>query len=299
MISIQPLRSFRPVVVTSSNDGIAIPTKIILGAVVMPMESGDSFRVVIKKSALEANDAARRLCDKEGDCVAFDSEKEAEEMAAELTRDATGEIKIQQAAPNDPADVDAYLVHFPKQRKRTPDGSLQKGWTFDTTANQYGAIGETLITAPGTPAVKHFVKQDLGPLPSDEVGSRIRTEVKTDKEEFDWETLRSAVANDWINWTPDCEIRVLIGYPPAQVHQYFCEIKSGDASFERNQQGAMDAASKNVDVLKIRVTLEGLPNEYSVKFRRVGDSSPDVNWENLLERVTPFCRDQTDLSDFY
>ena len=45
-------------------------------------------------------------------------------------------------------DVDGYLVGWPQRRRQVPDGSPTEGLTFDTEANQYGALGEALVCTP-------------------------------------------------------------------------------------------------------------------------------------------------------
>lgn len=262
----------------------------------MPHQGG--FTIAIKDSAIRANQAVKRRFEQEGEILEFESRSVADELAEDLSASGDARVAIQQAAPNDPSAVDAYLVHAPVQRKHTPEGSLEDGWTFDTTANQYGAIGETLVTTRGTPALRHFVVQDLAPFPSDEIRDAIRLEVNTEPSEFDWKSLRSAVGDEWVNWTPDCEVIVNLGHPAVQVHRYICEIKTGDASFERNQQETMRAASDIVDVLKIRVRIDGLPHRYSVNFERVGDSSADIEWSSTLMEAEGLPESQTDLSKF-
>ncbi|WP_225336492.1 hypothetical protein [Halomicrobium urmianum] len=48
------------------------------------------------------------------------------------------------------------------------------------------------------------------------------------------------------------------------------QIKTGDASFERSQVDAMAALARDERVLKIRVTIEALPDQYSLRIRDVG-----------------------------
>lgn len=241
-----------------------------------PMTAGDGFRVAIKGSARRVLDDDPLAADDTADVRSYPSRAAAEAAIDDFELLEAGRLELQAPAPNDPADVDAYLVFYPADRKRDPDGSLADGWTFDTTANQYGAIGEALVTAPGTPALHHFVRRDLAGDVDDERAEQLHVECTTRPDDFDWATLRAAADGDRLNWTPDCEVRVALPDRGGYVHRYFCEVKTGDASFERNQAADVEAVSAVADVLKIRVTIDELPDAYSVRFSRVGDSRPDV-----------------------
>jgi hypothetical protein len=50
---------------------------------------------------------------------------------------------------------------------------------------------------------------------------------------------------------------------------YRCEIKTGDASFQRTQMKAMRELAKEARVLKIRVLIDDLPKQYSVRVHEV------------------------------
>jgi len=263
----------------------------------MPQQVG--CKIAIKDSARRENRAVDQLYKEEGGILEYESRAAAKEDAEKFSSSGNGRVAVQRAAPNDPSDVDGYLVYAPVQNKHTPKGTLEDSWTFDTTANQYGALGETLITTRGIPALKHFVQQDLAPFPSEEIQKSVRVKVKTEPSGFDWESLRSAIGDNRVNWTPDCEVIVTLGYPSVEIHRYVCEIKTGDASFERNQQDAMRAASEDIDVLKIRVRIDELPTQYSVKFQRVGDSKAEINWQSKLAKAEGLSADQTDLSEFH
>lgn len=257
------------------------------------MEAEGGFVVEIKDSALERNPWAELLREREGTLVRFDSETDAKETATKLSNYGEGaNVRIQRAAERDSAETDAYLVALPETRKRNPDGSLDEGWTFDTTANQYGAIGETLVTAGGMPVLRHYVMQDLAPFPSERVKNAIRIHVESEPQRMDTVDASLEVVDG--EWIPDCEVRVSFGDPQRWIHRYFCEIKTGNASYQRAQQEAMDAVAKRADVLKLRVEIDDLPTEYSVTVRRVGEESPDVDWESQLRRLdeTPRTLDQ-------
>jgi glycosyltransferase A (GT-A) superfamily protein (DUF2064 family) len=53
------------------------------------------------------------------------------------------------------------------------------------------------------------------------------------------------------------------------IETFFCEIKSGDASFERSQREGMQSLAENHRVLKIRVDVEDLPREYTLRVETV------------------------------
>jgi glycosyltransferase A (GT-A) superfamily protein (DUF2064 family) len=46
------------------------------------------------------------------------------------------------------------------------------------------------------------------------------------------------------------------------VETFYCEIKAGDASFERSQRESMQSLAVEHNVLKIRVDIDELPGEY-------------------------------------
>lgn len=250
------------------------------------MDAGAEFVVEIKQSALDRNPWAALLREREGALVEFESESEARETVSDLSNSGDGaNVRIQRAADRDSSDCDAYLVAVPETRKRDPDGSLEEGWTFDTTANQYGAIGETLVTTEGTPALDHFVRQDLGPFPDERVETAMRLHVESDPRRMETGVVDAATAELDGEWIPDCEVRASLGDSQKWVHRYFCEIKTGSASYQRSQQEAMAAVAKRADVLKLRVSIDELPSEYSITVRRVGDDEPVVDWESQRRRL--------------
>lgn len=262
------------------------------------MPAGDAFRVAIKDSASRALEGDRLPTRDDVLICTFQSRDAAEESVEALDPAETGTLELQQPAPNDPDDVDAYLVFYPTNRKRSPDGSMTDGWTFDTTANQYGAIGEALVTAPATPALDHFVRQDLAADIDTERTDNWSIDCETDPAAFDWETLRSVTENGRQGWVPDCEVRVRLPDRRGYLHRYFCEIKTGAASFQRNQGAGMAAVSEVADVLKIRVRIDGLPDEYTVVFDRIGDPGFGVNVTLTDPAADAPSSEQAGLSDF-
>ncbi|NHN60471.1 MULTISPECIES: hypothetical protein [Halorussus] len=53
------------------------------------------------------------------------------------------------------------------------------------------------------------------------------------------------------------------------LERYYCEIKTGNASFERSQVDAVKALARKERVLKIRVIIENLPDQYSLRIHEV------------------------------
>lgn len=143
-------------------------------------DDSEPFRVALKDSATRANEAARRFAESAGRVAAFDSRAAAVERAERLSAEGSARVEIQAAAPQDPTDADAYLVAMPERRTRDPDGSVADGLTFDTTANQYGALGEAVVCHPATnpPVLTYYARQDLG-VPKD---AEVRVELDPNPE---------------------------------------------------------------------------------------------------------------------
>ena len=263
----------------------------------------DPFTVAVKDSARDANRAVRRLARAEGDRLDFDSEAAAHRRARELSADGDAAIKVQRAAPQDPDDVDGYLVGWPDRRTRTPEGTPTEGLTFDTEANQYGALGEALVCTPAVnpPLLTHFARVDtdldVGGANRDEANldtgaaerggdasdERLRVELDADPE--------PVVVRSDRRWVPDCRAVVRLGPDRPVLTEYWCEVKAGDGSFERSQREAMRAKAREATVLKIRVDLDDLPESYTAWVRRV---EPDEggDGEELTYRVN------SELGDF-
>lgn len=221
----------------------------------------DPYRVAVKDSASDANEAVRRLARAEGEVVAFDSAADAHRRARELSEAGETPVKVQRPAPQDPADVDAYLVAWPERRRRTPDGTPTEGLTFDVAANQYGALGEALVCSPevNPPVLTHFARVDSDL--SEREAETVRVEVDADPEPV-------VVAGD-ARWEPDCRAVARLAPDSPVLAEYWCEVKAGDGSFERSQRAAMRAKAREATVLKIRVDLDELPDSYTAWVRRV------------------------------
>lgn len=225
------------------------------------LDESTSYRVTIKDSAKEENRAVRQFAAKNGDLVEFPTKAKATQKAAELSDSGDMPVKIQRVSEMDPDDVDAYLVGWPQRRKHDPDGTVAEGLTFDTGANQYGALGEALVLSPETnpPLLTHYAKRDPA-VPDD---TEIRVELDTDPE--------PVVVNQRTGrqWQPDCRAEVLVGSRQKLAHEYWCEVKAGDGSFERSQRDGMKRKASEAPVLKIRVDVSELPQSYTAWVRQI------------------------------
>jgi len=120
------------------------------------------FTVEIKPGALEVNEALADIQEEHGEILSFGSKSKAEAFAEQVST-AAGPLRIQAAAPNDPNDVDGYLLAQYDRSVKEPASTDDGTWTFDVGANLYGALGETVVTSGAKPpALEYFVKQDLG-----------------------------------------------------------------------------------------------------------------------------------------
>ncbi|WP_115862453.1 hypothetical protein [Halorussus litoreus] len=228
----------------------------------------EPFRVAVKDSASEANEAVRRLARSEGEVVQFDSAADAHQRARDLSEAGETPVKVQRAAPQDPADVDAYLVAWPERRRRTPDGTPTEGLTFDTAANQYGALGEAVVCSPAVnpPLLTHFARVDSDL--SEREAENLHVAVDADPD--------PVVVDGDARWEPDCRAVVRPAPNRPVLTEFWCEVKAGDGSFERSQRAAMRAKAREATVLKIRVDLDELPDSYTAWVRKV---EPDAGGE--------------------
>jgi len=219
------------------------------------------FCVRIEPGALEVNRCLVEVRDEHGDVLTFSTRAKAEVFAAQLSA-SDGELRIQAAAPNDPDDVDAYLLADHQPSVSEPAAVNGDTLTFDVGANLYGALGEAVIAGgPTCPALEHFVEQDLADVTLEH---KLRVRV-TDGElvSFDGDGTGDE------RWVPDCRVEARDGWRGRLVETYWCEIKTGDASFERTQVVAMRRLAREERVLKIRVLIDDLPDQYAVRFHEV------------------------------
>lgn len=221
-------------------------------------ESG--FTLEIKPGAIEVNEALVRVHEEHGELLSFGSRGDAERFTDKLSAESGG-LRVQSAAPNDPRDVDSYLLAEYDRSVREPASTDGKTWTFDVGANLYGSLGEAVVKSGGKPpALEYFVKRDLdGRLDDLEFGLRLN--VASGK------ALPKDVGR--LNWHPDCCVIVRDGWKDEPIERYWCEIKTGNASFERRQVESMRKLAAEERVLKIRVIIDDLPDQYSVRIHEV------------------------------
>lgn len=227
----------------------------------------ESFVVEVKNSALKANAAVAETVEEFERFLTYSSEREAEIHARELTEQGEVRVTTQAVAPQDDTDADAYLIPQPERHVSTPINPEADTLEFHTGANHVGAIGEALITTPwaSPAALTHFIKQDLDY--TDDSPLRVKLAHETGRSEYvdDTGRIRTKV------WQPDCIAKARRGYTDEILAEYWCEIKTGNASFERNQVEVMEevASEPNVSALKIRVEIDDLPDKYGVRFKTV------------------------------
>lgn len=235
-----------------------------------PDRSGP-FRVALTESACDAAPTIASLRADEGEVVRFASRREAEaRLVADVDRDG---VRFQRPAPNDPSDVDAYLVAVgdaePTPAERGPP---EDGWTVTLRARQVGALSEALFGAYrwDPPAIVDYAARDLD-LASEEFSVEVDRTPSSVGHEGD--------GDDGV-WVPDLEFVVRRHSPGgvrredgAVLKRYVAEIKHGATSFERNQRARMERlardAGPSLAVLIIRVDLEGVPRSYDLTIRSV------------------------------
>lgn len=218
------------------------------------------FNLAIKPGALELNQELRDAHDEYGDILTFATRVEAEAYAAQLSA-ADGELRVQAAAPNDPDDVDAYLLADHQPAVSVPAAVDGDTWTFDVGANLYGMLGEAVVTGgPTSPALEHFVDQDLADRTFED-GLRVRV--------TDGEFVSYRDGDGGSRWMPDCRVEARDGWRGRLIETYWCEIKTGDASFERTQTAAMRRLAEEERVLKVRVLIDDLSKQYAVRIHEV------------------------------
>lgn len=218
------------------------------------------FRVAIKDSAVDGNPAVRAAVADHGTKRNFESRQQAESFATAM-REQGSDVRLQAAAGMDPADVDAYLVKDGQRNEWVPVDDETTGVTFPVGGNVYGRIGLAIIYMGGTvsPALSHFADK----LGTDSQTAHVRNvEIEP--------ALPTDVANA-VTWCPDLRIGIALD-EDAAPESYYAEVKSGQASFQRNQRRDMQRLAKAYGVLRIRVELADLPERYTV---RIDEVHPD------------------------
>ncbi len=235
-----------------------------------PVEPGDEtgFVLEVKSGALEVNDTLREAVDSPGHTLEFGSRSQAEDYARQLSA-SDGALRVQATPANEPRDVDAYLLADHDLSIAEPAEIDGDAWTFDVGANLYGTLGEAiLLHAPKPHALVYFVRRDLD-IDEEDLEWGLNVDVEPGKPlsvDRDGERRR---------WTPDCVVEATDGWSGRTLERYFCEIKTGNASFERSQVDTMRELASEERVLKIRVDIDSLPDQYSLRIHEV--EPPDEN----------------------
>lgn len=240
-----------------------------------------SFRVALKDSACAAVPRVAGLREQRGEYVAFDSSRAA---AAALLDPDRPSLRFQAPAPNDPADVDAYLVKL-RDPDPAPDerGPASEGWECRMTANQVGALCESLFTTYryDPPPFVAYVARDLGLSPDE-------FRVHVDPDDPPPVDRSTGGAGRW-QWDVHFAVRRLtpdspfgddstpgdVGLPGddgSPVRHYLVEVKHGSTSFERDQRAEMERIARevpNVVVLVVRIRLDGAPRTYDLTIDEV------------------------------
>jgi hypothetical protein len=229
-----------------------------------PVEPGEEtgFVLEVKSGAIEVNDTLREVVDSLGHTLEFGSRSQAEEYARQLSA-SDGALRVQAAPGNEPRDVDAYLLADHNPSIAEPAEIDGDAWTFDVGANLYGTLGEAiLLHAPKAHALVYFVRRDLD-IDEDDLEWGLNVDVEPGPPlsvDRDGERRR---------WTPDCVVKATDGWSGRTLERYYCEIKTGNASFERAQVDTMRELTREERVLKIRVDIDLLPDQYSVRIHEV------------------------------
>lgn len=107
----------------------------------------ESFVVEIKPSARRTNGAVGRLVNREGSRHAFPGREAAESWAAGLVTGGKRPVWIRAANPNDPADVDAYLVGrsrpvggFGSGREPVDQATIDRDWDGEGPPTAVGTV---------------------------------------------------------------------------------------------------------------------------------------------------------------
>lgn len=215
------------------------------------------YVVEIKESARESNSAVEGYVQHDGGRLEFDSRRAAENFASDISSKG-GRVRIQAVAPQDPAPVDAYLIPFPARHIAAPKESPKSGLTFDVGANVYGELGNAVMfgTSGVSPALRYYCYSEI-----EGVGETSHY-LRSIRQPY----LPDDVPDD-VSWSPDGLVQVRRS--GELVDQYCCEVKTGNASFERGQVAGMRCVARYYPVLKIRVDIEYLPDECTVRITSV------------------------------
>lgn len=228
------------------------------------------YRVVLTESATRNDAAAAR--GGPGALLEYEDREAAAAAATRYSEEGDVPVRLQAPAPNDPRDVDAYLVSIPERLVREPTGSLEAGLSFETSATQYGALGEALVGAhhQDPPVLLAWARRalDLDGEPA----------VQLDPE-IDPIRYRSRETDETVTWLPDAAATVTVD--GEVVRRLRCEVKAGSASTERDQRQVMRwtaAHESDLTVLLVRLDLETLPDGYEAQVERIDPEAPGDEW---------------------
>lgn len=220
------------------------------------------FAVEVKSGALTANNSLREIVKQHGEILEFGSRDKAEKYARRLS-DSDGSVKIQAAPENEPSDIEAYFLAEHNTSITEPATVDADDLIFDVGANLYGELGETVLLGTTKPhALIYFLKQDLE-ISKRELNHGLYVETELGVLIVPDDTRLNG------GWIPDCVLKAHDGRNGEMLGKYYCEIKTGDASFERSQVKTMEALARSEQVLKIRVDIEDLPDQYSLRINEV------------------------------
>ncbi|WP_049894165.1 hypothetical protein [Salinarchaeum sp. Harcht-Bsk1] len=229
------------------------------------------YRVVLTDSATDNDVAAAR--GGPGALLQYEDREAAAAAAERYSDDGDVPVRLQAPAPQDPRDVDAYLVANPERRVRRPTGSIDDGLAFETSASQYGALGEALLTSheQDPPVLLAYARRTLD-------GDQDRDPAVQLETDPDPVTFRSQETGDTATWLPDCAATVTVG--GAIERRLLCEVKTGNGSTERDQRRVMQwaASERDREVLLVRLDVEALPDEYTARIQEIEPQEPDREW---------------------
>lgn len=237
------------------------------------------YRVVLTESATDNDVAAAR--GGPGALLEYEHREAAAAAAERYSEEGEVPVRLQAPAPQDPRDVDAYLVANPERRVRRPTGTLEEGLGFETSASQYGALGEALLTSheQDPPALLAYARRTLDLEDGREPAVQLDAEPEPIR-------FRSRSTDETATWEPDCTATVTVG--GAVERRLLCEVKAGDASTERDQRRVMRwaASEDGVEALVVRLDLADLPDGYTARIQAVEPKDPGREW----------TRDEADLT---
>jgi hypothetical protein len=235
------------------------------------------FVVAVKTSAIERNERVRDLVDGREQRVEYESRAAAEDAAESFSAEGSP-VRLQRLAPQDDTDADAYLVGAARYDPLPRRGPAAEGWTFAVGSDEYGALGETVLTAGSgvTRPIQQFVSEDLN------LDRDLRERDDDDPLEIavDDNPERVTLPGESGAWHPD--LRIGVTFRGVSVIAYDCEVKTGDGDIERNQERIIERVADERHVVLARVDVSGLPQTFSVSFETYG-TTPALDSEESLE----------------